>query len=159
MRSEPYKHGGGRGNGSRMRKKISPSMAVACVALFFSIGGATAAATGYRITSIWQIAPKVRHELRTAKTPAYYSADVEASLCSVSAPGCTPSADLVARCEPGDPLLTGGFQGVNDVVTFDDVALDTVVRGTITNGWGVDAHLEQGETSGVVWAHALCVHR
>jgi hypothetical protein len=42
---------------------------IASVALFFSLGGAGMAATGYRVTSIWQIAPKVRAELRGARGP------------------------------------------------------------------------------------------
>lgn len=53
-----------------MRHRISPAMLVACAALFFSLGGAGMAATGYRITSLWQIAPRVRHELRGARGPA-----------------------------------------------------------------------------------------
>jgi hypothetical protein len=49
---------------STMRNRISPTTIIASVALFFSLTGAGLAATGYRITSLWQIAPKVRHELR-----------------------------------------------------------------------------------------------
>lgn len=52
-----------------MRKHISPATVIAAAALFFSLTGAGMAATGYRITSIWQIVPKVRHELRGAQGP------------------------------------------------------------------------------------------
>src|ERR1700733_4221701 len=64
MQDQPTKHGRGRRAGGRMHKRVSPSVVISCVALFFSLSGAGMAATGYRITSVFQIAPKVRRQLR-----------------------------------------------------------------------------------------------
>jgi Collagen triple helix repeat (20 copies) len=50
-------------------RKPSAATAIASLALFFSLGGAGMAATGYRITSLWQISPKVRHALRGERGP------------------------------------------------------------------------------------------
>lgn len=52
-----------------MRQRISPATVIALAALFFSMTGAGLAATGYRITSLFQISPKVRHALRGAQGP------------------------------------------------------------------------------------------
>lgn len=46
------------------RRKPSASIIIAAIALFFSLGGGAFAATQYRITSIHQVAPNVRHQLR-----------------------------------------------------------------------------------------------
>ena len=45
-------------------RKPSPTALVASLALFFSLGGGAYAATHYRITSMHQLGPGVRHELR-----------------------------------------------------------------------------------------------
>lgn len=47
-----------------MKKRFSPPMMVACTALFFSIGGTGFAAERYLITSVSQIKPSVRTQLR-----------------------------------------------------------------------------------------------
>lgn len=52
-----------------MRKRISPATLIASVALFFSLGGASLAASHYLITSIHQIKPSVRGQLRGAQGP------------------------------------------------------------------------------------------
>ena len=54
-----------------MKRKPSPATIIASVALFFSLGtGAGIAAQHYLITSLSQISPKVRHELRGRMGPA-----------------------------------------------------------------------------------------
>lgn len=53
-----------------MRKhKPTPATIIASVALFFSLVGTGIAADHYLITSLSQIAPKVRHELRGERGP------------------------------------------------------------------------------------------
>lgn len=52
-----------------MKHRISPSLILSILALFFSLGGVGMAATGYRITSIFQIAPKARAQLQGATGP------------------------------------------------------------------------------------------
>ena len=47
-----------------MKSKPSPATIISCVALFFSLAGTGIAAQHYLITSLSQIAPKVRHALQ-----------------------------------------------------------------------------------------------
>lgn len=51
------------------RGRVSPATIIASLALFFSLAGTGIAASGYRISSLWQIAPKVRRELRGTQGP------------------------------------------------------------------------------------------
>lgn len=95
-----------------MKRRISPATVIASLALFFSLTGAGIAATGYRITSIWQIAPKVRHELRGARGPegavgpAGSPAPAGASVlwADVAPSGLLDQGrDVITTSEQGDP--------------------------------------------------------
>ncbi|MHB1950255.1 MAG: hypothetical protein ACYCQK_02120 [Acidiferrobacteraceae bacterium] len=52
-----------------MKHRTSPATVIAFVALFFSLGGASLAASRYLITSVRQIQPSVRHALRGPRGP------------------------------------------------------------------------------------------
>lgn len=127
-----------------MRQRISPATAISLVALFFSLTGAGMAATGYRITSIFQISPQVRHQLRAAtgaRGPA--GAPGAPGVQGVQGPAGTPGAPgiidwtktyqvtasasvdttnqvatLTAHCDNADHALTGG------IVQAENVTLD-----------------------------------
>lgn len=153
-----------------MKHRISPATVIATVALFFSLGGAGMAATGYRITSLWQISPKVRHALQGATgpqgapgipgpqgpagpggptgTPAqplfriFYGPETELSSGS-------PETLAEATCPDNSwAPLGGGFHGENEIVTRVGI--------TQAEAYGAQAHLEAGQTTGNVSAWVLC---
>lgn len=165
--------------GQTMLRRLRPSTILASLALFVSLGGTSMAATGYRITSLFQIAPKVRHELRgkpgsagpqgPAGTPATNS--IVGTSSWFASPGASvaqsdpttegiltsdqPATSAVANCPSGSYALEGGYTGNNETVTTDT---PNVLAGpTAPPGWTIDARLAPGETSGWVIAWALCV--
>ena len=167
--------------GARVKGRISPATVIASVALFFSLGGVGMAATGYRITSLWQIAPSVRHQLRgergaqgpigpagPAGAPAKNS--IVGTALWFSEPGASvaqsdpregnmttaqPAAAVVANCPDGTFALEGGYTGNNELVTVDTP--DALAGPVPPPGWIVDARLVPGESAGWVTSWALCV--
>jgi hypothetical protein len=127
MQHERISHGRGRGNRGRMRRRISPAMLVALLALFFSLTGAGMAATGFRITSLSQIAPNVRHELRGARGPR----------------GFTGAAG------PQGPAGPQGAPGANSGASV--LWADVAPSGTLNEGRGIAATSEQGDQSAPVY--------
>lgn len=142
-----------------MRRTISPATVIAAIALFFSLTGAGMAATGYRITSIWQISPKVRHELRGERGPAgpqgttgpqgsagaadwsqTYLVGTGAVLTTAQ-----PEVQLVTHCNAGDQVVSGGFSGANELVTSDQQVIADSIDGP---GWQVVAHLDPNAAPG-----------
>ena len=93
-------------------KRPSPAVVISLVALFFSLGGASMAASRYLLTSVNQISPKVRHALRGARGPrgprgaagpalsSYYTESVPAIV------GANATVTTQASCPTG--LATGG---------------------------------------------------
>lgn len=134
-----------------MRKHISPATAISLVALFFSLSGAGMAATGYRVSSIFQISPKVRHQLRGAsgaRGPAGQPGpqgpigttgpqgpqgapglidwtQTYQKTASASVDTANPVASIAARCDAGDHALTGGIVQADNVnIENDDISAD-----------------------------------
>lgn len=152
-----------------MRHRISPAMLIASVALFISLGGAASAATGYRITSIWQIKPSVRHALRAHRGPRgaegpkgaagavgapgpsgtidwtrTYFREGGQSCCGVAGQPLTssdPGARLIQSCDAGDRVIQGGFEGNNEIVTASELVA------AVPWEYEVDAHLDPNAVS------------
>lgn len=159
-----------------MSHRISPATLIASVALFFSLTGAGMAASGYRITSLFQIAPKVRHALRGergpsgpagAAAPAAANRIVGTSLW-FAPPGASiaqsqeadmtasrPAGSVVAQCPSGSYALEGGYTGNGEAVTSS--VPNTLAGPLPPPGWDVAAVLLPGQSSGWVIAWALCV--
>jgi hypothetical protein len=165
-------------------RRPSPAIIIAGIALFIALGGTSMAATGYQITSLWQIAPKVRHALRGHRGPRGFTgaAGPQGSQGVQGIPGPQgpvqrdPSqlyirrfsskldqdgplvAGLTMQCDPNDTIVTGGFDGQNEVVTTDNLAQP------LYGPWFITAHLDPnpapGEptapTSGSVSGWVLC---
>lgn len=152
-----------------MKHRISPSLAISLIALFFSLTGAGFAATGYRITSIWQISPKVRHALRGhrgergpagqpgapgppgAQGPAGPAGIVDPSklVFRESLPVRLDPTGLVqtsvtADCPPGYFPLNGGYITPNP----DVVLVIADWQPPQTNVWDTDAMIAPDATSG-----------
>lgn len=167
-----------------MRKRISPATGISIVALFFSITGAGMAATGYRITSLWQIAPKVRAELRgaTGATGATGSQGAPGMMGpqgpqgQPGQPGLLDWNDLyyitgeVEQVSPGtqatasvqcanppDHLLVGGPIGTGAIFITADRAVTSLSPGEPSQpgSWAVTA--AAGASSGSIQAWAECV--
>ena len=154
-----------------MRHRISPATILSMLALFFSLAGAGVAATGYRISSIWQIAPSVRHQLRGAQGPrgipgpqgvaaaadTYQGFDAVGFYYRFSATQtltpAQPQATARVQCAAGDRVINGGFYGQNEIVTADELA--TVIPAE----WNVVAHLDPSATTGSINAWAVCAIR
>lgn len=169
-----------------MRKRISPSFAIAATALFISLGGTGwAAANHYLITRASQIKPSVRAELRGERgpqglqglqgpagplgprgiegpqgAPGTVSQGTDyASQDSAALSPSSPTATLTLRCNPGDQVVSGGFDGNAEIVTESELVGAPVVNGvTLGLGWEVTAHLDPGATSGLVIVRVTCSH-
>lgn len=104
-----------------MKRRVSPTTAIACLALFFSLVGTGMAAQHYLISSLSQIAPKVRHELRgprghtgprgtqgapgTPGSKPFFSTIHEQVVVS---PDQTEPVTVQASC-PSGPAVGGGY--------------------------------------------------
>lgn len=141
-----------------MKRRTTPATVIASIALFFSLTGAGMAATGYRITSLWQIAPKVRHELRGSQGPVgpggaagpqgpagtvswsqSYIVGTAATLTTAQ-----PKVEIVTQCHPGDQVVSGGYSGANEIVTADHQVSAVALDGP---GWEIIAHLDPNAPS------------
>lgn len=145
-------------------RKPSPSLIVACLALFFSLGGGAYAASRVLITNVHQIGPGVRHELRGRRGPAgprgpagsqspqgqaaaappvlptTYQVTSSATLTAASA-----NVSLIEACKSGDTVLSGGFSGNGEIVT----ASEQTNTNTNVPAWIVTAHLDPNYSPGV----------
>lgn len=156
-----------------MRKRISPATIIACVALFFSLGGASLAASHYLITSVRQIAPKVRHELRGAQGsqgsagpagpagPVGPQGPVSGAGAYVLGGDFTvltpadPATERTTSCRPGDSAIAGSYDGNNIVVTTSRPT--NTGNGVTGNSWTIRATLQDGASSGYVLPSVICV--
>lgn len=142
-----------------LKRRFSPSTAIACVALFLSLSGiGYAAARGYLITSVHQIKPSVRHALRGERgrrgpagalpTPSPLPVTVSQALTPTS-----PTASITAVCPPPEVLVSGGFTGVGEIVTQSH---ETTLGAHWD--WSVVAHLDPNYTgtAATVSVEAMC---
>lgn len=157
-------------------KRISPATVIACVALFVSLGGTSLAASHFLISSVRQIAPSVRRELRGRRGPegpagpagsqgvagtqgepgpagpvgTFDWANTYTNATTVELSTQDPTGSAVAHCRSGDHALTGGFTGHNEIVAVSTLASDN------DDGWQIHATLAPGNTTGFVIAWVLC---
>ena len=162
-----------------MRRRVpSPAVVIAGVALFFSLTGAGLAATGYRITSIWQISPGVRSALRgdagkqglpgpqgpagaqgaavqgPQGPPVDFADEYEVTARSpiVLHDGFVTGGVAVAQCHGDDFVVTGGFY-VEDARIVESAPSDDA------HGWGAVAYQDPDAwtASSSVEAFAWCL--
>jgi hypothetical protein len=81
------------------KRRVSPAMAVACVALFFALAGTGLAASRYLITSSSQIKPSVLHALHGQRGPVG-----PAGPAGVAGPAGTPQLSM----EQSTGVITAG---------------------------------------------------
>lgn len=113
-------------------RRVSPATVISCVALFFSIGGVGLAAQHYRITSLHQIKPSVRHQLMRARTTIVSPSVVQLS----DDPAKVTTA--IATCPRGDYAISGGFTVLRGVVVSSTL---------LANGWEVQARFDPAASS------------
>jgi len=136
-----------------MRKRISPATVISCVALFFSLGGASLAASHYLITSVHQIAPKVQRELRGSHSPAGPQG-APGAVGAVGPPGAltyqyVPGTDtsvpagesvsVVVDCPVGAGVapVDGGFIGLPALSAYNSHPILPATNPQISGGWVV----------------------
>lgn len=147
------------------KRKPSAALVLASVALFFSLVGAGTAASHYLITSIHQIKPNVRAQLRGRQGPpgpagrqGPSGATGPSGLAAVSSSSgsqviksdlepLTDTKTVTAVCPSGSFLYGGGFDGVGATVTSS---------GPSGNTWEVIAHPTNPGTTATVQAEAVC---
>jgi hypothetical protein len=168
-----------------MKHRISPATIIASVALFISLGGTSMAAGHWLITSTAQIKPSVLHHLHGARgergaqgiqgaTGATGSQGQMGAQGPQGDPGqsmagpdwvhsiivfgpkttvttATPRGAAAVFCPMPQFAVTGGFQDSNV-----DVTGSQWTEGSGVEGWGVNATLAPGETSGTIVAWARC---
>jgi hypothetical protein len=125
-----------------MRRRPSVTTVVACLALFFALGGSALAASKYLITSTSQIKPSVLKSLQGKRGPAGTpgapgaagaagAAGAEGALDTtdvtvVDGPATSIAPDSTgsstATCAAGDAVLSGGYAGPlsDTTITYDD---------------------------------------
>lgn len=132
-----------------MKRKPQPATVIACVALFFSLGGAGFAASRYLITSPSQIKPSVRDALATPGIDWNREHTRDSELTWLY-PGAPPQ-DVSVSCDPGSHALTGGFIGDGAITTASYLNGDYV-------SWDVQAHVDPASTTpGWIKAWVLCL--
>lgn len=160
-------------------RKPNAATVVASVALFFSLGAGAQAATGFRITSIWQIAPKVRHELRGARGPqglrglqglvgpagqpgAPATASLspagtyQSAIVNICSDGTCPSvAVAVAMCPIGQTPISGGFYLDRNATFIPAVAESVAAPVPMPGGWAVVMR-DAGGGNGGFYAEVDC---
>ena len=145
-----------------MKHRISPATLIASLALFFSLTGAGMAASRYLITSVSQIKPSGRHALRGERGPQgapgaigpqgaqgpagtvdWSHAYIEGTGAALTA--AQPTVTLIMQCRPGDQVISGGYSGVNEIVTADQQVIPDTLGGP---GWEIVAHLDPNAAPG-----------
>lgn len=154
-----------------MRHRISPATVIATIALFFSLGGASLAASHYLITNVRQIKPSVRRELRGQRGPrgpqgivGPQGARGVAGIQGVAGPqgqtgptghidladeyvqekyqvATAPSEQVAASCRSGDYAISGGYTSTNSVIT---TSVPTPHTSGPEHGWEVDGYVPSG---------------
>lgn len=122
----------------------SPTIVVACLALFVALGGTAIATSRYVITSTSQIMPNVRSAL-AGSAPNVRILGPEASI----KPG--QSGDPLANCPTGDHIVTGGYAGHLSPGALVDI---DGPRGTL--GWSLRIDNTHGSEVTTLRAQALC---
>jgi hypothetical protein len=160
-------------------RRISPSMAVAVLALFIALGGSTFAATHYRITSTKQIKPSVIRYLKGQKGKAgERGLTGPAGLAGATKiqriegfPGIVPAfasipsyGSSVAQCPAGTTLTGGGgFVGAGGPSggraavlrgSYPDMDKSQWIASAVNPG--PDQYGVYPSGTAVVWAYALC---
>lgn len=139
-----------------MIKRSNLSVALSMAALFFSLGGASLAASRYLITSRSQIAPRVQRALerpalvQQVPVAASYTDNEIVSGNPALLTTARPSGASQAMCGSGYHAITGGF--FVDGAVIDDSYLD----GADQQAWIAQGHLASGATQGRVQAWAEC---
>lgn len=125
-----------------MRRKPSVTTVVACLALFFALGGSALAASKYLITSTSQIKPSVLKSLQGKRGPAgtpgapgaagaagspgpvgaLDTADVTVVDGPAASIGPDSNGSSTAVCASGSTVLSGGYAGplTDTTITYDD---------------------------------------
>jgi hypothetical protein len=125
-----------------MRHRPSVTTVVACLALFFALGGSALAAKKYLITSTSQIKPSVLKSLQGKRGPAgtpgtpgapgaagaagavgaLNAADVTVVDGPATSIGPDSTGSSTAVCASGDTVLSGGYAGplTDTTITYDD---------------------------------------
>jgi hypothetical protein len=167
-----------------MRKRISPTTTIACLALFFSLAGTGIAASQYLITRTSQIKPSVRAQLRGPRgfkglqgatgaagaagaigvvnwDHTYFAASERLTVTAANL-----QAETDVYCHPGDHALTGGFASFAAIVTISEIQPDAYSPDGAFHrfgSWSVVGHFDQSyfgspspQDSGWVQAWALC---
>ncbi|MCW2991394.1 MAG: hypothetical protein JWM73_1988 [Solirubrobacterales bacterium] len=83
-------------------RRLSPSLVVACLALFFALGGSVLAAKHYVLTSTKQVKPGVLKQLRGKRGPAGPAGAAGAA----GLPGPAGAAGATGPAGPAGPLVT-----------------------------------------------------
>jgi hypothetical protein len=162
-----------------MRKRPSPALIVACLALVFSMAGTGIAASHYLITSVRQIKPSVRHQLRgqrgprglrgPAGRPGASGRAVKASTSSVgrvqsTAVNVPASGDVTqhADCPQSTEAVGGGFSAPGAIVTESQqfqTSWPTVTwPASPVSGWTVTAHREPGAPQATLTVSVVCLN-
>lgn len=104
-----------------MRRKPSVTTVIACLGLFFALGGSALAASGYIITSATQIKPSVLQELRGNR-------GLRGPRGPAGAPGTPGVAGTVGATGPAGAAGAAGAAGVAG--SFNPASVTTVVGPT-----------------------------
>ena len=130
---------------STLRRQITPSMAVAVLALFVSLGGTAVAAGHYLVMSTSQIKPSVLRAIRG--TPGHLVV-VHGPLTTVE-----PSSigESEASCPAGYDVVSGGYSVVLGVGA--DINQDEPLS---PHSWGAGVSTRLSSEHATVSAVALC---
>lgn len=131
-------------------RKPSLATVVSFVALFFSLcTGAGLAASHYLITSVHQIKPSVRRELRgSASTPRFYSHVVDAA--------ANATTEVSAACPSGTRLVSGGFSASSGLAVQNSQPANSAGVGRTADEWVVRATNSTGDALHLA-AFVVCV--
>jgi hypothetical protein len=126
------------------RRKPSPALVIACLALFVALGGTAIAASRYVITSTSQVKPSVRSAL-AASGPDDNVNSAEETI----PPGVIRG--LLANCPTGEHVVTGGYSAELAPGAF---VIKDEPRGS--NGWSLLIDNRSATKVSKVQAEALC---
>ena len=150
-------------------KRLSPSLAVALVALFLALGGVATAATHYLITSTKQISPTVLKKLEktgprgatgstgaagTAGAAGTFSTSnvttVEGNAATIPVDG---TAESTATC-PSGVAIGGGYLGTPADPPIDDTMSDDGPASTTS--WEVVIADDSGQLTAGFTTYVIC---